>query len=116
MAEFKPFQEERPWGNFRQFSHNKLSTIKIILVKNGGAFSLQYHNNRTEFWRILSGSPEITIGESVIHAQQGDEFEIPPKTKHCVRSTLANTEILEISVGEFDEEDIVRLADDYGRA
>lgn len=115
MAEFKAFQEERPWGNFKQFTHNSPSTVKIIFVKKGEAFSLQYHNDRTEFWKILSGTPEVTIGKSTINAKRGDEFEIPPKTNHRVRSGDVDTEILEISFGEFKEDDITRLEDKYGR-
>ena len=115
MSQFKMFQEERPWGSFRQFTHNSLSTVKIIFVKKDEAFSLQYHNNRTEFWKILSGTPEITIGESVVHAQKGDEFEIPPKTNHRAHAVGTDTEFLEISYGNFDENDIIRIEDKYGR-
>ena len=116
MAEFKPFQIDRPWGNFRQFANNKTVTVKIILVKKDEAFSLQYHNDRTEFWKILSGVPEVTIGESVMRAKPGDEFEVPPKTNHRIHSIGMDTQILEISDGKFDENDIVRLEDKYGRA
>ena len=107
---------QKPWGKFEQFTHNESTTIKILSVGRGEAFSLQYHNNRNELWRIISGAPEITIGESVVIGKRGDEFEIPPKTKHRVRSLETDTEILEISFGDFDEEDIVRLEDKYGRA
>ena len=116
MAEFKIFQEERPWGNFRQFTRNNPSTVKIIFVKKGEAFSLQYHNNRNEFWKILSGNPEITVGESIRYAKKGDEFEIPPKTNHRVHSVDTDAEILEISFGKFDEDDVIRLDDKYDRA
>ncbi|MFA5778211.1 MAG: phosphomannose isomerase type II C-terminal cupin domain [Candidatus Paceibacterota bacterium] len=116
MEGLKIYKEERPWGGFEQFVQNTLSTVKIILVKKDEAFSLQYHNNRKEFWKILSGTPEITIGDSVVRAKEGDEFEIPPKTKHRVHSSDTDTEFLEISLGEFDENDIIRLEDKYGRA
>jgi mannose-6-phosphate isomerase len=116
MAEFKPFQVSRPWGSFRQFTNNEPATVKIILVKKDEAFSLQYHTIRTEFWKILSGNPEVTIEESVTRAKPGDEFEIAPKTKHRVYSVEMDTQILEISIGKFDENDIVRLEDKYGRA
>lgn len=116
MTELNILKEERPWGGFEQFTQNSLSTVKIILVKKGEAFSLQYHNNRTEFWKILSGTPEVTIGKSTMQAKRGDEFEILPKTKHRICSVNTDTEFLEISLGEFDEKDIVRLEDKYGRA
>lgn len=115
MEEFEIYQEERPWGNFRQFTHNSPSTVKIVFVKKGEAFSLQYHNNRTEFWKILSGTPEVTIGESVVHAKKGDEFTIAPKINHRVSSIDTDTEFLEIAYGNFDESDIIRIEDKYGR-
>lgn len=115
MVETKPFQTERPWGNFRQFTFNTPSTVKILFVKKDEAFSLQYHNKRTEFWKILSGTPEITIGEAVVFAKPGDEFEILPKTNHRAWAIGKDAEILEISMGDFDEEDIIRLEDKYGR-
>ncbi|MDP9249711.1 MAG: phosphomannose isomerase type II C-terminal cupin domain [bacterium] len=116
MQEFKPFTEERPWGDFRQFTHNNLSTVKILFIKKGDAFSLQYHNLRTEFWRILSGNPEVTVGGKTIKAKQGDEFAVPQKTPHRIHAIDSDTQILEISSGNFDEGDIVRLEDKYGRA
>ncbi|MEK7564286.1 MAG: phosphomannose isomerase type II C-terminal cupin domain [Patescibacteria group bacterium] len=115
MDALKLFTEERPWGKFEQFTHNEISTIKIITVKTGEAFSLQSHKNRREFWKILSGSPEVTIGDSVVTASKGDEFNVPPMTKHRVRSVGVDTEILEIVLGIFDENDITRLEDKYGR-
>jgi mannose-6-phosphate isomerase-like protein (cupin superfamily) len=116
MEEFKPFKVERPWGNFRQFTHNSPSTVKILFIKAKEAFSLQYHNLRTEFWKVLSGSPEITLGDKVFQAKVGDEFEITPKTNHRIRATDEDVQILEISAGEFVEDDIIRLEDKYGRA
>jgi mannose-6-phosphate isomerase-like protein (cupin superfamily) len=113
--DLKIFQEECPWGNFRQFTHNTPSTVKIIFVKKGEAFSLQYHNNRKEFWKILSGTPEVTIGEVIIHAKAGEEFEIEPQTNHRVSAVANDVEFLEIALGNFDEKDIVRIEDKYGR-
>lgn len=115
MEEFKIFNEKRPWGGFEQFTQNVPSTVKIILVKKGEAFSLQYHHKRKEFWKILSGTPEVTVGDSVVRAKQGDEFKILPKTKHRVCSVDSDTEFLEISVGDFEENDITRIEDKYGR-
>lgn len=116
MAEFTPLEEERPWGGFRQFTHNSSSTVKILFIKKGEAFSLQYHNLRTEFWKILSGNPEVTVGDKTIIAKEGDEFEVLPKTPHRIHATDSDSQILEISSGNFDEGDNIRLEDKYGRA
>ncbi len=111
----KPFNEERPWGGFREFVENEKDTVKILFVKKGESFSLQRHHYRDEFWRVLSGDPDITIGERVISAKPGDEFEIPPETNHRVSALNNDVEILEIARGKFDEGDIIRVEDKYGR-
>ena len=49
-------KEQRPWGNFERFTLNEKTTVKIITVNAGEELSLQKHNNRTEFWKIISGS------------------------------------------------------------
>jgi mannose-6-phosphate isomerase-like protein (cupin superfamily) len=107
--------DKRPWGSFRQFTKNELSTVKILTVKSGEAFSLQYHVHRDEFWKVLSGSPTISIGEKDVVAQDGDEFFIPRGTTHRITAGEKDAHTLEIASGDFDENDIVRLEDKYNR-
>lgn len=112
------YQEERPWGNFRQFIKNTPSTVKIITVHPGQSLSLQTHEHRSEFWRVLSGTGTVEIGGEVTEAEVGDEFTIPVGVTHRVSVDESNTsyfQFLEIALGEFDEEDIHRLEDKYGR-
>jgi len=109
------YSEERPWGKFDQFCHNEKTTVKIITVKPNSRLSLQYHHKRDEFWRVVSGSGKIIIGEETIDVKKGDEHSIPKETKHRMMTTNDTLEIMEISFGEFDENDIVRLEDDYNR-
>ncbi|MBI2086816.1 MAG: phosphomannose isomerase type II C-terminal cupin domain [Candidatus Zambryskibacteria bacterium] len=116
MKELNPFTEKRPWGEFREFVRDEAATVKIIFVKKWEAFSLQKHHNRAEFWRVLSGEPDITIGEKTTRAKVGDEFEIPIEASHRVSAPVSDVEVLEISRGKFDESDIVRIEDKYGRA
>ena len=106
----------RPWGQFDQFTKNETTTVKIHSLKEHSAWSLQYHNNRTEFWKIISGHPLVTIGEVTISAKPGDEFLVSKLEKHRVETQDDAARILEICYGDFDEEDIVRLEDKYGRA
>lgn len=115
MNNSRPFTEERPWGEFRKFTSNEPSTVKILKVKKGEAFSLQKHLHRKEFWRVLSGDPEITLGEKTFVAKIGDEFEIDEGQEHRIFAPLNDVEILEISKGEFEESDIIRIEDKYGR-
>jgi len=116
MEKLKPFTAQRPWGGFREFIENEVATVKILFVKKGEVFSLQRHDHRDEFWRILVGNPEVTISDKIIKAKTGDELEIPPETNHRISATIDDVEILEISRGQFAEDDIVRIKDKYGRA
>ena len=114
--DFKPFTEKRPWGEFRQYTDGgEPVTVKTILVNRGERLSLQFHHKREEFWTVLSGSPELVIGDDTIVAKAGDEFTIAPEVKHRISAPNDTVTILEISYGEFDENDIVRLEDNYGR-
>lgn len=107
--------EERPWGSFRQFTLNEISTVKILFVSAGQEDSLQTHTNREEFWRVLSGNPTLIIGNKERSAKPGDECMIPKHTQHRIKASDTDVQVLEISLGNFDETDEVRLADDYGR-
>lgn len=108
--------EQRPWGSFRRFTKNEPSTVKLVLVDAEKQLSLQYHNDREEFWKILDGNPTIIIGDTTTIAQAGDEFLVPKKTNHRISANEQNVRILELAFGPFDENDIVRLEDSYGRA
>jgi mannose-6-phosphate isomerase len=107
---------EKPWGKFEQYTHNMLSTVKVITVRQGGALSLQYHHWRDELWVVLDAGARIELGEKIIWPQVGDRVFIPRTTAHRLAATGDGpVRILEVSFGEFDEGDIVRLEDIYGR-
>lgn len=109
------FQTERPWGNFRQFTHNELSTVKIITVKPNEILSLQSHNNRSEFWHVISGKGTVEIGESKKDTIAGDEHEIEIGEKHRLGAGPEGIVVLEIATGVFDEADVIHYEDKYGR-
>ena len=106
---------KRPWGSFTRFTNNELSTVKILHINKGEEFSLQYHTHREEFWKIIKGNPEIVVGDKTEYPKEGDEFLIKPHTNHRISAPVDDVFVLEISKGEFDEDDIVRIEDKYGR-
>lgn len=112
---FPPFQIERPWGYFRQFSKNTPTTVKIISLKPNEMLSLQSHAQREEFWHVISGSGSAEIGEDKKGIKIGDELTVLLGVKHRLAAGTAGLEVLEISYGNFSEEDIIRYADKYGR-
>ncbi len=111
----KPQTTEKPWGNFQQFSHNEKTTVKILTVKPHSKLSLQFHNHREEFWKVISGTGQIILDNKTIDVKPDQEFFIPKKINHRIMTTDSELKILEISYGDFDENDITRLEDDYNR-
>lgn len=111
----KKYTEKRPWGKFEQFTHNEKSTVKIITVNPKQRLSLQYHKKRKEFWRFLDNPAKVTIGKKTIRVKKGQEVVIPKKTLHTVEAFNKPVRFLEIAFGNFDEDDIVRIKDIYGR-
>jgi mannose-1-phosphate guanylyltransferase/mannose-1-phosphate guanylyltransferase/mannose-6-phosphate isomerase len=115
MEKINIYQEERPWGNFRQFTHNIPSTIKIITVKPNESLSLQSHEKRTEFWRTIKGEGIAYIDGEEYNIKDGDEHTILVHQKHSLSAGPLGVQVLEIATGDFDENDIVRYQDKYGR-
>lgn len=115
MIKSNIFQIERPWGNFRQFTCNDSSTVKIITVNPNEVLSLQSHQKRSEFWRVISGDGRVQIGEEKKDTITGDEHEIQIGEKHRLFAGSNGITVLEIATGEFDENDIVHYEDKYGR-
>jgi len=106
---------KRPWGGFKQFTLNERSTVKILTIKPKQAFSLQYHNNRKEFWYFLDNPAKVTVGKKVIRVKKGDSVIIKPKQNHRIEALSKEVNVLEIAFGKFDEKDIKRIEDKYGR-
>lgn len=107
---------QRPWGGFEQFTLNEQTTVKVITVDPGHRLSLQMHRRRAEFWQVLDGPLDITVGEETWSAQQGEQVWVARGSAHRIgNSGDTPGRVLEIGYGEFAEDDIVRIEDDYQR-
>lgn len=109
---------ERPWGHFKTYMSNRKFTVKDIVVKPGQSLSLQSHRHRDEFWAWIDGpAPRITIGNTSFYMEAGREYAIPRGTKHRIENphSSGSLTILEVAHGRFDENDIIRYEDKYGR-
>jgi mannose-6-phosphate isomerase-like protein (cupin superfamily) len=111
----KIYSESRPWGRFEKFHENKPCTVKLIYVNANSRLSLQYHKKRSEFWKVIKGTAKVEIDEKRIVLGEGETIMIPRQAKHRVLALESECIILEIAYGRFDENDIVRLEDDYQR-
>jgi quercetin dioxygenase-like cupin family protein len=64
---------------------------------------------------LIKGPVKVQLGDDVKLLQTGETITIPKKAVHRLIGAGVDGMILEISTGEFDESDIVRLEDDYKR-
>ena len=98
---------------------------KILLVKPGARLSWQYHHRRAETWRVISGPVGVIrsfddVQKTMITHQKGDTITLKKGERH----RLVGLDCWGI-VAEFwqhtdadspsNEDDIVRLQDDYAR-
>ena len=111
----KIYAEDRPWGRFEKFHENKLSTVKLIYITPNRRLSLQYHTHRNEFWRIINGTAEVEVDGKTFGVKEGDNISIGSKSHHRIKALASGCTVLEISYGHFDEDDIVRIEDDFNR-
>lgn len=106
---------ERPWGNFERFTLNEPTTVKILTLNADESLSLQTHAHRDEFCRVINGSGIVRVGEKETEVREGDSFFIPRLTAHHALAGSAGLAFLEISFGDFSEDDEKRLEDKYDR-
>ena len=109
---------KKPWGEEIWFAQNNHYAGKILKVKKGHRYSLQYHERKIETQYLYKGSIKLTFGTEQNNLQErilqaGEKFDINPPTIHRVEA-LEDSEIFEVSTPELD--DVVKLHDDYGRS
>lgn len=103
---------------------NKLSP-KILVVAPGHRLSWQYHFRRAEIWRVVEGEVGVVISDTDEQTnpgqyEPGDLIILSKGQRHRLVGLEDWGVIAEIwqhtdPENPSDEEDIVRLQDDYGR-
>ena len=93
----------------------KYLAVKNIFIDPNEEISLQYHNKRSEYWKITKGAGKVIIGNKEIKARIDSCFFVRKKEIHKIISGKTGITILEISFGDYDENDVVRLQDKYNR-
>ena len=136
---------ERPWGAFlvikeeeaqefanRFFEGLDVDTLrvegklspKILIVKSGARLSWQYHRRRAEIWQVYQGEVGIIrsdddIEGELIRFKEGEQVRLAQGERHrlvgledfgIVAEIWQHTDLI-----PSDEEDIVRVQDDYSR-
>ena len=105
----------RPWGSFKQYAHNEIVTVTLMTVKSGQRLSLQSHTGRAELWIVLDEGAVVQLDDSLLRPKVGDEIWIRAGARHRLSSSGPEIRVLEVAFGNWQQEDITRYDDDYGR-
>jgi len=114
---------KKPWGSHETLHEDKHCKIKKITINPNSRISLQRHKKRDENWTVLSGNGileltwETHMNFSTYEMKNGVSYSIPCG---CVHRATNNSDeplvFIEVQTGgDFDENDIIRFEDDYGR-
>ena len=109
--------DDRPWGRWEEYLNEDGYRVKRIFVDPGQRLSLQRHRFRSESWVVVAGAGMFTLDGTERAIEPGDSLQIPIGGVHRVRNDGDDRlVIIETQLGRCEEDDIVRLEDDYGRA
>lgn len=114
----KPQEILKPWGKEIWFANQPEYAGKILHIKKGHRYSLQYHEKKKETQFLIKGKVKFYLGKDQSALEEfimepGDKLDIIPGTIHRAEA-LEDSEIVEVSTSDLD--DVVKLADDYGRS
>ena len=107
----------RPWGSYETLAMGPRFQVKRIIVNPGQELSLQMHHHRAEHWIIVSGTAEVTNGDSVRLYTENQSTYIPLGIKHRLKNPgTIPLVLIEVQSGSYlGEDDIVRFEDVYNR-
>ncbi|MEO8207910.1 MAG: cupin domain-containing protein [Chloroflexota bacterium] len=108
---------EKPWGHELIWAHAERYVAKILVIEAGQRLSYQRHEIKDEWIRVLSGRLHLTLeDETGVDRQRelgpGEDAHIATGRRHRF-AAIERCELVEVSTPELD--DVVRLADDFGR-
>lgn len=108
----------RPWGWYDSITKGAGFQVKLICVLPGRSLSLQSHKYRSEHWVVVNGKAKVIRGDDTMYLQENESTFIPLGVKHQL-SNCGDTplELIEVQSGSYlGEDDIIRYADEHGRA
>ena len=107
---------QRPWGWYETLGSGEGYLVKRLLIFKGSRISLQRHQHRCEHWVIVAGEGELQVEQTCMPAIPGTSLFIPKQALHRAAAGLSDLQIVEVQRGALlSEDDIERLADDFGR-
>ena len=98
---------------------------KILVIAPNKRLSWQYHHRRSEIWKVEFGEIKVVtshddIERNEVLLKQGDEINISQGERHRIIGTDEYAVVAEIWIhtnkdNPSDEDDIVRVQDDFNR-
>lgn len=108
----------RPWGSYTVLDSGKNYQVKQLMINPNQKISLQYHKHRSETWTIVEGVAEVQIGDEIKTLHPSESIFIPANVNHRLTNPLnfESLKVIEVQTGRYlEEDDIIRLEDDYKR-
>jgi mannose-6-phosphate isomerase-like protein (cupin superfamily) len=108
---------EKPWGHELIWAHTDRYVGKLLVIETGKRLSLQKHLHKDESIFVVRGKLRLVLEDEggalrEIDLGPGEHRRIPTGRVHRFVA-LERVELMEVSTPELD--DVVRLADDFGR-
>lgn len=98
---------------------------KILIVKPKSRLSWQYHFRREEIWRVYKGTVGVIVSNTdaeteIVKLKKGDQIKVKKEQRHRIIGSNNWAVIAEIwqhtdKNKPSDENDIIRVNDDFGR-
>ncbi len=108
---------QRPWGWFETLGEGPGYRVKRLRIRQGQRISLQRHHHRSEHWVVVAGEGLMHLDGCEWPLQPGSTVLIAAQAVHRASALLGDLELIEVQRGNaLSEDDIERLADDFGRA
>lgn len=113
-----PARVHRPWGWYQSMDLGERFRVKRIQVTPGKSLSLQKHFHRAEHWVVVKGTAEVTRDHEVLIVRENESIYLPLNCVHRLSNPgKLPVEIIEVQTGGYlEEDDIVRIEDDFGRS
>jgi mannose-1-phosphate guanylyltransferase/mannose-6-phosphate isomerase len=107
----------RPWGSYETTDQGHRFRVKRLIVDPGKKLSLQVHQQRAEHWVVVQGTARVERDGEVILLAENESTYIPSGTAHRLENPgTVPLHLVEVQTGAYlEEDDIVRIDDDYGR-
>ncbi|MDR3449935.1 MAG: mannose-1-phosphate guanylyltransferase/mannose-6-phosphate isomerase [Alphaproteobacteria bacterium] len=107
----------RPWGSYESIAAGSHFQCKHITVLPGRSLSLQMHHHRAEHWVVVVGTAKVEIDGVEKMVYPNESVYIPKGSTHRLTNPgMIELHLIEVQSGDYlGEDDIVRLADNYGR-